>query len=97
MEAVKKHRIKVLESGEQFVCAEDEVILAAMRRAGCGPIHTGCFGGGCGICKMKLLTGEVHHAKRMSRAHVTEEEQAQGFALICCVQPRSDILLANAR
>lgn len=96
MTDVKKHQVKIRETGEQFVCAEDEFILSAMKRAGCGPIQFGCFGGGCGVCKMQIVSGEVCHAKRMSRAHVSEDEEKQGVVLLCCVQPRGNVLLANA-
>ena len=83
--------IKVLDTGHEFTCKEDEFILEAMKRSGCGPISYGCFGGGCGVCKMKIITGEFYSEKRMSRAHVSEQEQAAGVVLICCVKPRGDM------
>ena len=87
----RKHQITVLHTGKTFMCGEDEYILEAMNMARCGPISYGCFGGGCGACKMKIVSGEYYIEKKMSRAHVTAQEQESGLVLICCVKPRSDI------
>lgn len=81
-------------TGEQFPCRPDESVLAAMRRANAGPIRNGCFGGGCGVCKMRIVSGTYQGFKPMSRAHVSLEEAQNGFALLCCIQPTSDLTLA---
>ncbi len=86
------YRVTVANRPESFLCREDEMVLEAMKRAQCGPIY-GCFGGGCGICKMQIRSGDYHIAKRMSRAHVSQAEQAQGIVLLCCVQPRGDLFI----
>ena len=85
------------ESGTSFTCLEDEFLLEAMIRARSGPVHYGCFGGGCGICKMRIVSGSYVVDKHMSRAHVSEQEEEDGIALICCVKPRSDLTLAQIR
>lgn len=92
---IKQHQIEVCDTDKRFVCGEDEFILGAMRRAGCGPIHYGCFGGGCGICKMQIVSGSYHIEKKMSRAHITDEEQENGIVLICCVKPRGHLTIAR--
>jgi ferredoxin len=89
--------VRVLDTNEEFTCGEDEFVLSAMLRARRGPIRRGCCGGGCGVCKMKVEGGAVFAAKRMSRTHVSEEEQGKGIVLLCCVQPRGDLLLSQAR
>ena len=81
-------------TGETFPCGADESVLSAMRRANAGPIRYGCFGGGCGACKMRVKSGSYRVFKPMSRAHVTIEEEQCGFALMCCIQPTSDLTLA---
>lgn len=88
-------QIEVLGTGTRFLCGEDEFILEAMKRAGCGPVHYGCFGGGCGVCRMKVVSGQYAAVKRMSRAHVTEREWENGIVLICCVKPRGNVKLAR--
>lgn len=91
----KCYEIKILEIEQSFQCKENEFILEAMKRTGNGPIHHGCFGGGCGICKMKIVAGSYVIEKKMSRAHVTEMEQENGIALICCVKPRDNLIIAR--
>lgn len=84
-----------LADGGSFPCREDEYLFAAMLRARCGPVYYGCAGGGCGVCQMQVLDGPYQVAKRMSRAHVTEAEQCDGRALLCCIQPRGDMRIAR--
>ena len=82
-------------TGEQFPCKAEESVLAAMRRTNAGPIRYGCFGGGCGACKMRVVSGSYRAYKPMSRAHVSIEEEQCGFALLCCIQPTSDVTLSE--
>lgn len=90
-----KYDITVEDTGETFVCHENEFILNAMLRRGNGPISHGCCGGGCGVCKMRIVSGLVFIEKRMSAEHITREERENGIALLCCVKPRSDIVLTR--
>lgn len=76
-------------SGLTFPMRDDECLLAGMRRANIGP--KGCHGGGCGVCKVYVSKGSYEVFKRMSRAQVSEGEQADGIVLACCVKPSSDI------
>ena len=87
--------ITVSPGGESFPCRADEYVLTAMLRSGVGPIRYGCCGGGCGICKMRVVAGEYEKAKKMSRAHVSEIEELSGVVLLCCIKPRSDITIAK--
>jgi len=90
-----EYRIEVMPGNESFLCRGDEYLIEEMVRTGCGPVHYGCYGGGCGVCKMQILSGEYVSDKRMSRAHVTEAEEKQGIVLICCVKPCSDLKIAR--
>lgn len=90
-----KHRIKVPESGEEFFCREDQHLLQGMQSFRVGQplldvIPVGCRGGGCGVCRVRILSGS-YEAKKMSRKHIPENDQARGFALACRVFPRSDL------
>ena len=78
------YRITDGATGEAFLCHSDENLLAAMRRSGKGPIKTGCFG------------GRYHVFKKMSRAHISPEEEEQSIVLACCVKPLSNITLIKA-
>ena len=89
-------RITDQATGESFLCHSDESLLAGMRRTGKGPIKFGCFGGGCGVCKVRILQGEYQAFKKMSRAHIAEDDAKEGYVLSCCVKPLSDITLVKA-
>lgn len=82
-------------TGETFPCRADECVLASMRHANAGPIRYGCFGGGCGACKMRVVSGSYLVYKPMSRAHVSLEEEQRGVALLCCILPTSDLILGD--
>ncbi len=88
-------RIHFPEEGIDFPCRHDQVILEAMVKHGRGPIRHGCFGGGCGVCKVRVLTGEYAAVKRMSAAHITERQLRDGYVLACCITPKTDLTLAR--
>ena len=91
------HLISVQDGSAHFSCTADETIFAAMLRSRQGPVQYGCGGGGCGVCRMRIVSGPYEAVKNMSRAHVSEEEQKQGSVLLCCVQPRGDIIIAPVK
>ena len=76
--------------GVSYNCPEDENILRAMVDLGKRGIPSGCHGGGCGICKVRILSGKVR-TKRMSRDHVSEEEERDGYVLACKAFPLSPL------
>ncbi|MBF7729118.1 2Fe-2S iron-sulfur cluster-binding protein [Pseudomonas sp. N040] len=88
-----KHQVVIEDTGEQYGCDEQESLLDGMARLGRRGIPLGCRGGGCGVCKVQVLTGS-YAAKAMSRAHVSAEEQAGGTVLACRITPTSDLRLA---
>jgi ferredoxin len=91
----RQYRITVQDTGECFPCTGDQAVLAAMIRSRRGPLDYGCCNGGCGVCRMRIVSGDWDLFRPMSRAHVSERELEQGIALLCCVQPRSDMIIAR--
>lgn len=88
---VHAFQIQVSPGGDTFRCPGSETLLQGMvglRRKG---IPSGCRNGGCGICKIRVLTGHVSKAGTMSRAHVSLQQEEQGFCLACRVKPLSDL------
>jgi CDP-4-dehydro-6-deoxyglucose reductase len=84
-------QVTVNPSGHQFVCEDDETILAAALRANVGLPH-GCKNGACGACKGKIVTGQTVMGKHQAKT-LTPEEAAQGYALFCCARPLSDVTI----
>lgn len=86
------YTVQIENLGESYPNSSEQTLLAGMERLGRSGIPVGCRGGGCGVCKVHITDGRVA-CKKMSRAHVTVEEQAQGFVLACRCRPLSDIRL----
>lgn len=92
-----KHLVKVGGAGQQFICREEQHLLQGMQNFRLGmpmldAIPVGCRGGGCGICRIKILSGD-YEAKKMSRIHIPEQDQAQGIVLACRIYPRSELAI----
>ena len=85
-----KHKITVTNKSDDFECSPDVSLLSGMELQAKKAISVGCRGGGCGFCKIRILSGEFE-TKKMSIKFVTKEEQAEGYALSCRVFPRSDM------
>lgn len=92
MAATQLYRIEIAGQQQEFFCAPDQVLLIGMERQNASGIRVGCRGGGCGVCKVRIIDG-LYETKCMSRKHVSEAEEQQGIALACRVMPRSDLLL----
>lgn len=84
------HQIAVENTQETYLCSDDKDLLRAMERLGRKGIPIGCRGGGCGICKVQILSGRWR-CKKMSAAVVTQEEQRRGIVLACCCYPESPL------
>jgi len=87
-------RIRIDGEAAAFACAPGEAVLMAMERAGLARIPVGCRGGGCGICKVAVVQG-AYHCKRMSRDHVSMEDEAAGRVLACRLLPDSDMTVRS--
>lgn len=91
------YTVVIANTGERYPCRSDQSLLAAMEGLGRKGIPVGCRGGGCGVCKVWIQAGTVR-CERMSRAHVSAEEEACGHVLACRAFPASDLdLRAVAR
>ena len=87
-----KHTVVIENTGERYQCAPDRNLLIAMEQLGRRGIPVGCRNGGCGVCKVKVIAGDISTCV-MSRAHVSADEEAAGIVLACRAFPRSDLRL----
>jgi ferredoxin len=90
-----RYQITLRDTGEFFFCADDEAVLRAMFNSGAGRLKNGCCGGGCGICRVRIVSGAWKVFKPMSSAHVKKEDIEKNIVLLCCVQPRGDLVIAG--
>jgi len=82
--------VVITNSDEAFPCYPGETLLKAMERLGRKGIPVGCRNGGCGICKVEITDGYCGVGK-MSRAHISEEEEQAGIVLACRCYPITDV------
>ena len=75
--------------GDTVACRRGAPALSALSRSG-AKVAFGCRGGGCGTCKMRLISGRVEHG-RCSAAVLLEEEKANGSFLSCQARALSDL------
>ena len=62
-----------------FPVKDGEHVLAAARKAGLN-LSAGCEMGACGVCRVKVLSGEIHIP---DDACLSDGEKADGYALVC--------------
>ena len=86
----------IAQTGDTYACATTESLLAGMLRLGRKGIPVGCVNGGCGVCKVRIVSGAVQSLGPVSRAHVSADEEAQGYTLACRVAPTEAVQLEVA-
>jgi ferredoxin len=77
--------------GNTVPCSPEETVLAAILRSGASVMY-GCRGGGCGTCKMRVISGHVEHG-RCSAAVLLEEEKESGWFLSCQARALTDLTI----
>ncbi len=88
-----QHQVTIVHTGEVIVCDEaDNVLHAASNTLRRKDIPIGCCNGGCGVCKVRVITGS-YMTRKMSRAVCCAEEEAAGYVLACKLYPRSDLTI----
>lgn len=84
-------QVTILPSRHDFMVEGHDSLLEAAMRAGI-PLSYGCSGGNCGLCKAKVVSGEV----RKTRNHdfiIPEAEKAAGYVLLCSNTAVSDLVI----
>lgn len=85
------YTITLLPFEKQFTCNDNEPILQAAMRQGIN-LRYGCKHGGCGMCKAQVVEGDVDNEEASTYALLDYERQ-QGFSLLCCAYPESDVTI----
>ena len=90
MENTIKYTIKIVNEDFRFLCNEKNSLSEAMSKVNKKHPMVGCRGGGCGICKIKIISGD-YTLGRMSSKYVSLEEAGKGYSLACRTYPISDM------
>jgi len=81
--------VRIFPSGHVFSIDGPDSILEGALRAGV-PLNYGCSGGNCGLCKARLVSGQVrkiHHHDYV----LAEAEKSQGYMLMCSNAAVTDV------
>ncbi len=80
-------------SGHRFQAESGETVLEAALRAGRSPAF-GCANGSCGECRARIIDGKVEPV-RFHDYSIAEAEKRAGYALLCSVAPRGDVVVES--
>ena len=84
--------VTILPDGLQVTAAEAETVLAALSRAGL-KYRVGCRRGGCGVCKVQLVLGEVRYERPVADSVLSDDQRVAGICLSCCAVPITNIVI----
>lgn len=82
-------QVTVLPSGRQFLVEGNDSILQAGLKAGMRFAY-GCGTGTCGLCKARVVSGEVRPIQH-SDYPLSEAEKQQGYVLLCTQTAVTDV------
>ena len=85
-------QVTVLPGAARIQAREDETVLRAALRSGLR-YRWGCKRGGCGVCKVRLIVGEVRYERPIAATVLTAEERAAGVCLSCRAVPVTDLII----
>jgi ferredoxin len=78
--------------GIEVVTRPGECILGALNRSGYG-YRIGCRRGGCGVCMVDLVSGEVEYAVTVSDKVLSDADKDGGSCLSCRAIPVRDVVI----
>ncbi len=81
--------VTVLPSGHDFFIDGPDTLLEGALRSGV-PLNYGCSGGNCGLCKAKIVAGQVKKTRHHDYV-LSESEKAQGYVLLCSNTAVTDV------
>jgi len=84
--------VTILPDGLQVTAAGAETVLKALSRAGL-KYRVSCKRGGCGICKVQLVLGEVRYERPVAESVLSDDERVEGICLSCRAVPITNIAI----
>ena len=79
----------------RFEVGAGQRVLHEMIRCNVRALPVGCRGGGCGVCRVRVVEG-AYLVQRMSRKHVSSDDVERGVVLACRIVPVTDLVLELA-
>ncbi len=84
-------QVRILPSGHEFFIEGSDSILEAGLRSGLA-LNYGCSNGNCGLCKAKVVSGQVGKVRDYDHV-LSETEKGLGYILTCCNTAVTDVVL----
>jgi CDP-4-dehydro-6-deoxyglucose reductase len=84
-------QVTVLPSRHDFLVEGQDTLLEAAMRAGI-PLNYGCSGGNCGLCKARVVSGEVKKIRHHDFV-LSEADKSRGCVLLCSNTAVSDVVI----
>jgi len=84
-------QVRILPSGHEFFIEGSDSILEAGLRSGLA-LNYGCSNGNCGLCKAKVVSGQVGKVRDFDHV-LSETEKGLGYILTCCNTAVTDVVL----
>ena len=85
------YQVLLQPSGHTFEVPAGATVLDAGLEGGCNLPYS-CRAGNCRTCRGRILEGHVDY-NNTHPAYLTEQQKAQGFALLCKAKPLSDLVI----
>lgn len=82
-----KHDVLVIDKEKSHKCLETKNLMDSLSIK-YDLVPKGCHNGACGLCKIKIQSGDFEKTK-MNRKHISEKEEKQNILLACRVFPKS--------
>lgn len=89
--SVMTAQVTVLPSKHDFLVEGHDSLLEAAVRAGI-PLTYGCSGGNCGLCKARVVSGEVKKTRHHDYV-LSEADKERGYVLLCSNTAVSDVVI----
>lgn len=86
-----EHKVTIANQQQSFMAQEKETILEAAIRAGVS-LNYGCNSGTCGLCKVKILSGQVTEVKPYEYV-IPEAEKLQKYILSCVCAAQYNLVI----
>jgi ferredoxin len=84
--------VTILPEGVHLAAGPEETLLRALGRAGLR-YRVGCKRGGCGICKVQLVLGEVRYERPIAASVLSDDERVEGICLSCRAVPLTNVVI----
>lgn len=85
-------RLRVVPEGVSVELLTGETILEALQRTG-HVYRVGCRRGGCGICKVDIVSGDVTYPRPLADRLLSDDERGAGVCVSCRAVPVGDLTI----